>query len=364
MSFSTLTISPESSARNLAIRAEKPTMSKWEYLNSMEESPKMTRMEYLNSLTNKEDNKPEPPNLEPKSSGDDTFYDEPMSLLSKKPSPWSTIGNNSCPRRRYYWITSACILILSCIVVVILVVTYSIQNRSSSDDDVNLVVSVGVSSLVYQYDEDVVLQVDMNYPKTSFWLGIWQSDRAPKERFTESDTLSALWIDLCLYSNDDSCPKDVTLDFNNTTEWKSDFDIEWPLCNGDWIACVIDDTTNRNLGCSPNFQIEGGTCDGVCVPATGSLSTARHLNPVPKSPLSRIAFGSSFDPSSQSDGALWQHMREVFQPDLWVWLGNNAYSSGYNIQLKRDIYNINKDDPYYSTYGPIAEPKIPVTGIW
>ena len=66
----------------------------------------------------------------------------------------------------------------------------------------------------------------------------------------------------------------------------------------------------------------------------------------------------------QIDARLWQHMREVFQPDLWVWLGNNAFADGEDIEVKRATYNANKQDLYYPQYGPVAKPKIPTTGTW
>ncbi len=32
--------------------------------------------------------------------------------------------------------------------------------------------------------------------------------------------------------------------------------------------------------------------------------------------------------------------------------------------LKRAKYNAARDNQYYSTYGPVANPKIPTTGTW
>ena len=59
----------------------------------------------------------------------------------------------------------------------------------------------------------------------------------------------------------------------------------------------------------------------------------------------------------------WKHVRE-FQPDLFIWLGDNVYADGKDMEKKRKRYNEVREDKYYRKYGPIGDPKIPVTGIW
>ena len=61
---------------------------------------------------------------------------------------------------------------------------------------------------------------------------------------------------------------------------------------------------------------------------------------------------------------MWKHLRDDFRPDLWIWLGDNAYSDGEDMNYKRRMYNEAREDNYYKRYGPIGSPKIPVTGIW
>ena len=41
--------------------------------------------------------------------------------------------------------------------------------------------------------------------------------------------------------------------------------------------------------------------------------------------------------------------------------GDNAYSDGEDLNYKRKKYNEAREDDYYSRYGPIGLPKIPVT---
>lgn len=60
-----------------------------------------------------------------------------------------------------------------------------------------------------------------------------------------------------------------------------------------------------------------------CGRATAELSPLTHIQPVEGSPISRIAFASCFRPYLQVSDALWRHMRETFQPDLFIWLGDN-----------------------------------------
>ena len=63
--------------------------------------------------------------------------------------------------------------------------------------------------------------------------------------------------------------------------------------------------------------------ENSCGRATAKLSPLTHIQPVEGNPISRIAFASCFRPYLQVSDALWRHMRESFQPDLFIWLGDN-----------------------------------------
>jgi len=95
------------------------------------------------------------------------------------------------------------------------------------------------------------------------------------------------------------------------------------------------------------------------------ISSTRHAFPVDNSVVSRIAYGSCFQPEEQISSVLWEDVRN-FDADLFIWLGDNAYSSdrGTDMSSKRRAYNEARTDPYYATYGPIADPRVPVTGTW
>jgi hypothetical protein len=329
---------------------------KWEYLNALEESPRLSRWDYLNSLNS--DPIPIVPNLAAGELGSDMFDDEPSRVKSGRHSRFAFVKYMLCNRR--VCIAAGLIVLLSAFVSTAIVLGLR-SNRAKSKGPG--AVAVGASANVYDYNEEIFIKVVAGKPKSSYWIGIWQADKAPGLVFTESDTPSAMWMDLCT-GGDGTCTQETDLQFSDDSGWKSGFDLEWPLCDGKWAACVIDNDTNENIACSEVFAVVGGTCDGVCRPATSELSKIEHLNPTPMSPLSKSAFGSCFDAEKQIDSRLWQHMREVFQPDLWVWLGDNAYADGEDIEVKRATYNANKQDLYYTQYGPVADPMIPVTGTW
>mmetsp|Transcript_14275 Transcript_14275/g.30999 ORF Transcript_14275/g.30999 Transcript_14275/m.30999 type:complete len:625 (-) Transcript_14275:98-1972(-) len=104
---------------------------------------------------------------------------------------------------------------------------------------------------------------------------------------------------------------------------------------------------------------------GKCHPATTKPSPITHAHPVEGSPVSRVAFASCFRPYLQVSDALWKHLREDFEPDLFIWLGDNMYLDTMSeMNDKRRAYNAAREDKYYLAYGPVAQPKIPTVAIW
>ena len=89
-----------------------------------------------------------------------------------------------------------------------------------------------------------------------------------------------------------------------------------------------------------------------CGRATAELSTLTHIQPVEGSPISRIAFASCFRPYLQVSDALWRHMRETFQPDLFIWLGDNMCA--YEMRFMRRGRHFNTPRPYNCTYPLIS----------
>ena len=224
--------------------------------------------------------------------------------------------------------------------------------------------TVTMESNYFLYNDQIPITVTTSKKASDLWVGIWHEKDAPGTVYTVSDVPSAMWISLCEL-DDHAClsKKTHTVTFSSSTDWDSDLEISWPLCNGKWTACLIDADDN-NLGCSEDFFVNGGSCTGLCRPASGDLSELHHAQPKEGTPLTKIAFGSNFAPGNQVDDTLWKHVRETFQPDLWVWLGNFINAEGENLQHKRDAYNLNKHDTFYSQMGPLAEPQIPVAATW
>ena len=104
----------------------------------------------------------------------------------------------------------------------------------------------------------------------------------------------------------------------------------------------------------------------ACIEADTPISRESHLNAHDIEPfvVSKISFSSCAYFKQNYDGNIWKHLRYDFKPDLWVWLGDNAYSDGNDMNYKRRKYNEARENEYYKKYGPIGLPKIPVTGIW
>lgn len=103
--------------------------------------------------------------------------------------------------------------------------------------------------------------------------------------------------------------------------------------------------------------------DVVCLPATCEISENSHEYAQDGLQVSKIAFSSCYVPELTIRGFTWTHVRNVFQPDLWLWLGDNAYSDGVDMGFRRRRYNKSRDQGYYVD-NMLAEPKIPVMGIW
>lgn len=106
----------------------------------------------------------------------------------------------------------------------------------------------------------------------------------------------------------------------------------------------------------------GGSTPITCTAPSGNVATSGLTHELPTDDLivTKVAFGSCYKPGSQTNDALWKHMRETFEPDVWNWLGDNIYGDTGDMDVMRGKYNTAKEDPYYSTFGPVAEPKIPV----
>lgn len=358
------TSSRASSRRSTASTSSK-IVDQMEQLNTSAASPQMSRWDYLTSLDN--NTAPTAPNLAPANQGEN-FYDEmPYSSLDKsRPCEWCRALCDCfrlllCNRRM------ACVLLAVGFMTAVSVTLFGVASlRLKNVIPEAATATVKASSVVYMFNEDIEIHVTTSQPpETTYWVGLWKDGQQPRDEYYHvSDYKPAMWTDYCDATTQTTCPDDTKITFSENTKWSSEYTIDWPLCNGKWVACVMDTATAGVIGCSSDFAVYGGTCDGVCKPATGGLSYWTHEQPRAGAQVSRIAFGSCFEPDNQVDNSLWDHLRNEFKPQLWVWLGDNIYADGEDMDKKRYSYNMAKNDPQYLGYGPLASPKIPVTGTW
>ena len=62
----------------------------------------------------------------------------------------------------------------------------------------------------------------------------------------------------------------------------------------------------------------------------------------------------------------WWDVRQVSQPDLWLWLGDNMYRDGTDINAKRREYNKVREEESYVRHGLVSttERVIPIMACW
>jgi len=194
---------------------------------------------------------------------------------------------------------------------------------------------------------DTIVVTITNYDDPTFldWVGIWSAVHDAKQLPSPSSEWD--W-----------------LTSSNTVKFVGD------LCDGEYEVYLLQDISPPYSSlAAAAFTVSGSTrkdcSDGVCTFATSPYDDENvHMAPVDGTAVSKIAFSSCYAPSNQVSNALWKHMRNTFKADMWLWLGDNQYSDGRSLETKRERYNAARNDRFYREYGPVAEPKIPVTGTW
>ena len=72
-----------------------------------------------------------------------------------------------------------------------------------------------------------------------------------------------------------------------------------------------------------------------CVPASAPLSPITHQYATENLPVSRVSFSSCHVPEDMHTApSFWSDVRHVSRPDLWLWLGDNMYRDGNDINAK------------------------------
>ena len=228
-------------------------------------------------------------------------------------------------------------------------------------------IALSVSKTNFAIGEDIV--VNFNFPNT-FGNGAWVSIWPAEADASALPSPSPYWNYVCSDSQEasSSCGKyptsgEVTL--NADSEASS----YWPLTCGTWKVYLIENDATfpsyTSAAATTEFTIANiPECAGTCPAALEPISTNSHEPPVDGMIVNRIAFSSCFKPANQINEVLWKHVRTTFQAGIWNWLGDNMYMDTDDQDLKRAKYNAARDNQYYSTYGPVANPKIPTTGTW
>ena len=257
-------------------------------------------------------------------------------------------------------------------VVIVLVASLTLSNRhsrggrASGGTNLRSTASVETSESIYHYGESIRVTFHNDKPEKQSWIGLWQAHKAPFGTGFEVD--SVYWTYAC---GDLNCRVAVDKGYvefgsdDSSSPAAANYDLPaWSLCNGRYVAALMD-SNNEVVQQSHPFDVVGGDCEGICQKATIDTSNEHHKTPTPMTPLSKLAFSSNFSPRQQTGPVLWNHVREIFETDLWVWVGNAIMEAdGEMMDAKRANYNANKEDEYYARYGPLKEPKIPVTGTW
>jgi len=80
--------------------------------------------------------------------------------------------------------------------------------------------------------------------------------------------------------------------------------------------------------------------------------------------VDHVSFSSCYLPEDMDGSNFWADVRSR-GTDLWLWLGDNMYMDGNDMDAKRTLYNAARDEESYVENGPVKEgSKIPVLATW
>lgn len=108
--------------------------------------------------------------------------------------------------------------------------------------------------------------------------------------------------------------------------------------------------------------------ESACKAATEAVSAVSHTYAVDRQEVGAVVFSSCHLPDDMTGSAptFWSDVRFVAQPDLWLWLGDNIYQDGEDMNAKRREYNRVRENNLYRHDGPVSETKgkIPIMATW
>ena len=91
----------------------------------------------------------------------------------------------------------------------------------------------------------------------------------------------------------------------------------------------------------------------TCKPATSPISLEKHYYAPDNLNVASIAFSSCYVPEWVTGTKFWTDVRTKSRPDLWLWLGDNMYKDGTNMDEKRKMYNAAREEASYVSHGPL-----------
>lgn len=220
-------------------------------------------------------------------------------------------------------------------------------------------IAVSKSSYVENESIEISWSLAVGVAQDGDWIGVYPESSGT----TNLHAGSELWI-YCK-SGTQSYTSGAPDSTGNTIFGPGGVDEGWPIAGGSYRVHIIRNSfaPYTVVASSAVFQVEGSSCPA----AFSDLSDYSHLPATDADMVDRIAFSSCFKPAGQINDKLWKYLRDPFCKDhscAWAWLGDNMYFDTDNMDDKRQAYNDARNDVFYSTYGPVAEPKIPTTGTW
>ena len=207
--------------------------------------------------------------------------------------------------------------------------------------------SVTTDKASYNSGETIVATFNRgSTPVTTDWLGIYPASAGAPDGTPPATT----WQYVCGGSS--VC---------QTAIGSGSVSFTYTLGAGDWVVWYLANNGYSSLD-SAAFTVSRSAPS--CAAATSAVSSKTHVYATDGAVVDTVAFSSCYKPSTVSDGTVWADMRNTVDPDVWVWLGDNMYADGTDMQTKRVAYNAARDQPYYGSVGPIAMSKIPVMATW
>ena len=241
--------------------------------------------------------------------------------------------------------------------------------------------SVTTNKGTFAYNEAITISWSYSGGQNGDWIAIY-----PSSSSAPLPSGSTMWV----YIKSLTQTRKVGTRLSGSVTFNANAPVEtgtqaWPLSAGSYMAHIVRDVaapyptvtssaiftvtappTAPVAPISPSAPSPPVSSHPNCIAATTAVSTTNtHIPPMNGMVVSKVGFGSCYKPAAQKSAVLWQHVRNSLNTNsVWVWLGDNMYADTDNANTKRIAYNTACNDPYYSQYGPVANPKIPTTGTW